>query len=326
MNSEKVPVRVALRDAMAECMREDETVFVMGEDVAHYGGSYKVTEGLHKEFGDKRVIDTPISEMGFGGIGVGAALSGLRPVVEFMTFNFAMQAIDHIINSAAKSSYMSGGEAVCPIVFRGPNGMAAGTGAQHSQCFASWYAHCPGLKVISPYDSHSAKELLKASIKDPDPVVFLEQELMYGEGFALTNEKVEIGKAAVIRKGTDVTLVSFSRMVGFALKAAEECEKLGISCEVVDLRTLRPIDEKTIISSVKKTNRVLAIEEGWAYSGIASEVISIVNEKAWDSLDAEPLRVTAENTLLPYAKNLEELAVPTVEKIINKIKYLTNKI
>ncbi len=266
-------LRVALRDAMAEEMRRDPEVFVMGEEVAEYQGAYKVTEGLLAEFGDKRVVDTPITEHGFAGLGVGAAMMGLKPVVEFMTFNFAMQAMDHLINSAAKTNYMSGGQIRCPIVFRGPNGAASRVAAQHSQCYASWYAHIPGLKVIAPYDAASAKALLKAAIRDPNPVIFLENEMLYGEKFEVPEGDdivAEIGKAAVVREGTDVTIVAFSIMVGKALKAAKELEAQGISAEVIDLRTIRPLDTETIVESVKKTNRLVSVEEGWPVAGMGS--------------------------------------------------------
>lgn len=318
-----ITVRNALRDAMAEEMRADETVFVMGEEVAQYQGAYKVTQGLLQEFGDKRVIDTPITEHGFAGLAVGAAFNGLRPIVEFMTFNFAMQAIDQIINSAAKTNYMSGGKVGCPIVFRGPNGSAARVAAQHSQCFASWYAHCPGLKVVSPYTAKDAKALLKAAIRDNDPVIFLESELLYGSSEEVGDdfeEQVEIGKAKIVKEGKDCTLVSFSFMMKYTIEAAQKLEEMGISCEVIDLRTLKPLDTETIINSVKKTNRVVIIEEGWGYAGIASEIISVVIEQAFDYLDAEPKRITAKDVPLPYAANLEKLCLPSVKDIVETVQ------
>lgn len=316
-------VREALKDAMAEEMRADKDVFLMGEEVAEYNGAYKVSQGLWDEFGDKRVIDTPITEYGFSGIAVGAAYAGLKPIVEFMTFNFAMQAIDHIINSASKTLYMSGGQMGCPIVFRGPNGAASRVGAQHSQCFASWYAHCPGLKVVAPYSAADAKGLLKAAIRDPNPVIFLENELMYGESFDVPegdNHVVPIGKAAVLREGKDVTITAFSLMVGKALKAAEELEKQGIEAEVIDLRTIRPLDRETIITSLKKTNRLVSVEEGWPFAGVGSELAAIAMEDAFDYLDAPLTRVTGEDVPMPYAKNLEELALPQIERIVQAAK------
>ncbi len=316
-------VRVALRDAMAEEMRRDENVLVMGEEVAEYQGAYKVTEGLLAEFGAKRVIDTPITEHGFAGLAVGAAMVGLKPVVEFMTWNFGMQAIDHIINSAAKTLYMSGGQIRCPMVFRGPNGAASRVGAQHSQCYASWYAHIPGLKVVAPYDAASAKGLLKAAIRDPNPVVFLENELIYGQSFDVPEDDdfiLPIGKAAVVRKGTDVTIVTFSIMVGHALDAAERLAKEGISAEVIDLRTLRPLDKQTIIDSVRKTHRLVAVEEGWPVAGIGSEMTAIAMEELFDELDAPVARVHGLDIPLPYAANLEKLALPQVEHIVDAVK------
>jgi pyruvate dehydrogenase E1 component beta subunit len=316
-------LRVALRDAMAEEMRRDKDVFVMGEEVAEYQGAYKVTEGLLAEFGEKRVVDTPITEHGFAGLGVGAAMMGLKPIVEFMTFNFAMQAMDHLINSAAKTNYMSGGQIRCPIVFRGPNGAASRVGAQHSQCYASWYAHVPGLKVIAPYDAASAKGLLKAAIRDPNPVIFLENEMLYGEKFEVPEGDdvvVEIGKAAVVREGTDVTIVAFSIMVGKALAAAEELAKEGISAEVIDLRTLRPLDTDTIVESVKKTSRCVSVEEGWPVAGMGSEIAAIIMEHAFDYLDAPVARVAGVDVPLPYAANLEKLALPQASHIIEAVK------
>ena len=315
-------LRVALRDAMAEEMRRDKEVFIMGEEVAEYQGAYKVTEGLLAEFGPERVVDTPITEHGFAGLGVGAAMMGLKPVVEFMTFNFAMQAMDHLINSAAKTNYMSGGQIRCPIVFRGPNGAASRVGAQHSQCYASWYAHVPGLKVIAPYDAASAKALLKAAIRDPNPVIFLENEMLYGQSFDVPegDNVAEIGKAAVVREGTDVTIVAFSIMVGKALAAAEELAAQGISAEVIDLRTLRPLDTETIVESVKKTNRCVSVEEGWPAAGIGSEIAAVIMEHAFDYLDAPVARVAGVDVPLPYAANLEKLALPQASHIIEAVK------
>lgn len=312
-------VRVALRDAMAEEMRRDKEVFVMGEEVAEYQGAYKVTEGLLAEFGAQRVVDTPITEHGFAGLGVGAAMMGLKPIVEFMTFNFAMQAMDQIINSAAKTNYMSGGQIRCPIVFRGPNGAASRVAAQHSQCYASWYAHVPGLKVIAPWDSASAKGLLKAAIRDPNPVIFLENEILYGQSFEVPEgdeHVLEIGKAAVLREGSDVTIVAFSIMVGKALEAAEKLAEEGISAEVIDLRTIRPLDVDTIIESVKKTSRCVSVEEGWPMAGIGSEIAAVIMEQAFDYLDAPVKRVAGVDVPLPYAANLEKLALPQASHII----------
>jgi pyruvate dehydrogenase E1 component beta subunit len=318
----KITIREALRDAMAEEMRLDKDVFIMGEEVAEYQGAYKVTQGLLDEFGAKRVIDTPITEHGFAGIGVGAAFAGLKPIVEFMTFNFAMQAIDQIINSAAKTHYMSGGLISCPIVFRGPNGAAARVGAQHSQCYASWYGHVPGLKVVAPYSASDHKGLLKAAIKDPNPVVFLENEMLYGDSGDVPEEEFteEIGKAKIVKQGKDVTIVTFSIQVKFALQAAIELKKYNIDAEVIDLRTIRPLDTETIINSVKKTNRIVTIEEGWLFSGIGSEISAIVSEKAFDYLDAPIMRVAAKDVPLPYAQNLEKMALPSVDNIVEKTK------
>jgi pyruvate dehydrogenase E1 component beta subunit len=312
-------VREALRDAMAEEMRRDDTVFLIGEEVAEYQGAYKVSQGLLQEFGARRVIDTPITEQGFTGLGVGAGFAGLRPIVEFMTFNFAMQAIDQIINSAGKTRYMSGGQMSCPIVFRGPNGIAARVAAQHSQCYASWYAHCPGLKVVAPYTGADHKGLLKAAIRDPNPVVFLEHELVYGESFAVPDDPefiVPIGRARIARTGEHVTITAFSRMVKLAMQAAEELEKVGISAEIIDLRTLRPFDVETVVASVKKTNRIVAVEEGWPFAGIGSELAAITMEECFDWLDAPVKRVAGKDVPLPYAANLERLAVPQVEDIV----------
>ncbi|MDA8707997.1 pyruvate dehydrogenase complex E1 component subunit beta [Hellea sp.] len=319
----EVTVRDALRDAMAEEMRRDEKVFVMGEEVAEYQGAYKVTRELLQEFGEKRVIDTPITEYGFAGIGVGAAMGGLRPIVEFMTFNFAMQAIDHIINSAAKTLYMSGGQMRCPIVFRGPNGAASRVGAQHSHDYSSWYANVPGLKVVAPYDAADAKGLLKAAIRDPNPVVFLEHELMYGETFEVPDMDdflIPIGKAKIRREGADVTIVSHSRMVGRCLEAAEILAEDGIDAEVIDLRTIRPLDSDTVIESVKKTNRLVCAEEGWGQSGIGSEIASRVVAQAFDYLDAPPERVFQVDVPLPYAANLEALSLPGTEDVVEAAK------
>jgi len=316
-------VRDALRDAMAEEMRRDETVFVMGEEVAEYQGAYKVTRELLQEFGERRVIDTPITEHGFAGIGVGAAMGGLRPIVEFMTWNFAMQAIDHIINSAAKTLYMSGGQMRCPIVFRGPNGAASRVGAQHSHDYSSWYANVPGLKVVAPYDAADAKGLLKAAIRDPNPVVFLEHELMYGESFDVPDMDdflIPIGKAKVRREGTDVTIVSHSRMVGRCLEAAEILAGEGINAEVIDLRTIRPLDTDTVIESVKKTNRIVCAEEGWGQSGIGAEIAARVVAEAFDYLDAPPERVFQADVPLPYAANLEALSLPGTVDVVEAAK------
>jgi pyruvate dehydrogenase E1 component beta subunit len=318
----KTTIRDALRDAMAEEMRRDDKVFLIGEEVAQYQGAYKVSRELLQEFGDKRVVDTPITEHGFAGLGVGAAMAGLKPIVEFMTFNFAMQAIDHIINSAAKTLYMSGGQITASVVFRGPNGAASRVGAQHSQDYSAWYAQVPGLKVIAPYDAADAKGLMKAAIRDPNPVVFLEHEMMYGLEFDVPEGDyvLPIGKAKVRREGTDVTITAHSRMVGFALQAAEKLAEEGISCEVVDLRTLRPLDHETIVESVKKTSRLVSAEEGWGPMGVGAEVIARVIEHAFDYLDAPPLRVHQEDVPLPYAANLEALSLPGVDKIIKAVK------
>lgn len=319
----KQTVREALRDAMAEEMRADNRVFVMGEEVAEYQGAYKVTQGLLEEFGPARVIDTPITEYGFAGIGTGAAMGGLRPIIEFMTFNFAMQAIDHIINSAAKTNYMSGGQMRCPIVFRGPNGAASRVGAQHSQNYAPWYAAVPGLIVIAPYDAADAKGLLKAAIRSPDPVVFLENELLYGRSFdvpVLDDHVLPIGKARIMRPGKDVTLVSYSIGVGLALEAAEALAGEGIEAEVIDLRTLRPLDSATVLESLKKTNRIVVVEEGWPTCSIASELAAVVMEQGFDDLDAPLLRVTNEDVPLPYAANLEKAALVDVARVIEATK------
>ncbi|WP_435200984.1 pyruvate dehydrogenase complex E1 component subunit beta [Qipengyuania sp. 902] len=320
-------VREALRDGMAEEMRRDERVFVMGEEVAEYQGAYKVTQGLLDEFGPKRVIDTPITEYGFAGIGTGAAMGGLRPIVEFMTFNFAMQAIDHIINSAAKTNYMSGGQMRCPVVFRGPNGAASRVGAQHSQNYGPWYASVPGLIVIAPYDSADAKGLMKAAIRSEDPVVFLENELVYGRSFDVPDMDdyvLPIGKARIMREGSDVTIVAYSIAVGLALEAAEELAGEGIDAEVIDLRTLRPLDRETVLTSLVKTNRLVIAEEGWPTCSIASEIIAICMEDGFDHLDAPVTRVCDEDVPLPYAANLEKLALidtPRIVKAAKKVCY-----
>jgi pyruvate dehydrogenase E1 component beta subunit len=316
-------VREALRDAMAEEMRSDERVFVIGEEVAEYQGAYKVTQGLLDEFGAKRVVDTPITEYGFAGLGTGAAMGGLRPIVEFMTFNFAMQAIDHIINSAAKTNYMSGGQMRCPIVFRGPNGAAARVAAQHSQNYGSWYAHVPGLIVISPYSAADAKGLLKAAIRSPDPVVFLENELLYGQHFdvpQMDDYVLPIGKARIVRPGKDVTIVSYSIGVGVALEAAQELMAQGINAEVIDLRTLRPLDKATVLESLKRTNGMVVVEEGWPVCSISSEIIAIAMTEGFDDLDAPVLRVTDKDVPLPYAANLEKLALIKASDVVEAVK------
>src|SRR5215471_12266167 len=319
----KMTVREALRDAMAEEMRKDGQVFLMGEEVAQYQGAYKVSQGLLEEFGAKRVIDTPITEHGFAGLGVGAAFGGLKPIVEFMTFNFAMQAIDHIINSAAKTLYMSGGQMGCPIVFRGPNGAAARVAAQHSQCYASWYAHVPGLKVVAPWSSADAKGLLRAAIRDPNPVIMLENEILYGHTFDCPTDEdfiLPIGRAKIERTGHHVTIVAFSIMVGTALQAAEALAQQGIEAEVINLRSLRPFDTATIVESVKKTNRIVSVEEGWPFAGIGAEVAMQVVEHAFDWLDAPPVRVHGVDVPLPYAANLEKLALPQPEWVVEAVK------
>ncbi|HEX8215268.1 MAG TPA: pyruvate dehydrogenase complex E1 component subunit beta [Allosphingosinicella sp.] len=319
----RTTVREALRDAMAEEMRSDDRVFVMGEEVAEYQGAYKVTQGLLEEFGARRVIDTPITEYGFAGVGTGAAMGGLKPIVEFMTFNFAMQAIDHIINSAAKTNYMSGGQMRCPIVFRGPNGAASRVGAQHSQNFAPWYANVPGLIVIAPYSAADAKGLLKAAIRSEDPVVFLENELLYGQTFdvpTLDDYVLPIGKAAVVREGSDVTLVSYSIGVGVALDAAAQLAEQGIEAEVVDLRTLRPLDRETVLASLAKTNRMVCVEEGWPVCSVSAEIMATVMEQGFDDLDAPVLRVTNVDVPLPYAANLEKMALIKVADVVEAAK------
>jgi pyruvate dehydrogenase E1 component beta subunit len=316
-------VREALRDAMAEEMRRDKDVFVMGEEVAEYQGAYKVTQGLLQEFGSMRVIDTPITEHGFAGLGIGAALNGLKPIVEFMTFNFAMQAMDQLINSAAKTRYMSGGQVQVSIVFRGPNGPAARVAAQHSQDFSSWYSHIPGLKVVVPYSAADAKGLLKSAIRDPNPVVFLENEILYGHSFPvpkLADYLVPIGKAKVARAGSDVTIVAWGMGMTYALKAAEELAKENINAEVIDLRTLKPMDTETLVESVKKTSRLVTVEEGWRQSGVGAEIAARVMESAFDWLDAPILRVTGKDVPMPYAANLEKLALPSVAEVVQAVK------
>jgi pyruvate dehydrogenase E1 component beta subunit len=318
-NNSMITVREALRDAMAEEMRHNENVFLLGEEVAEYQGAYKVSQGLLEEFGNKRVIDSPITEHGFAGLGVGAAFAGLRPIIEFMTFNFAMQAMDQIINSAAKTLYMSGGQMGCPIVFRGPNGAAKRVAAQHSQCFASWFAHCPGLKVIAPYDASDAKGLLKSAIRDPNPVIFLENELLYGLSFPAPLEQdhlVPIGEAKIVREGGDVTITAFSLMVRVALDAADKLAEEGIQAEVIDLRTIRPLDTQTIVKSIMKTNRLVSVEEGWPFAGVGSEISALVMEQAFDYLDAPVWRVTGADVPMPYADNLVNLTIPQVDQVV----------
>lgn len=321
-------VREALRDAMAEEMRSDDRVFVMGEEVAEYQGAYKITQGLLDEFGAKRVVDTPITEHGFAGIGVGAAMAGLRPIVEFMTFNFAMQAIDQIINSAAKTLYMSGGQMGAPMVFRGPNGAAARVGAQHSQCYAAWYGHIPGLKVVVPYGAADAKGLLKAAIRDPNPVIFLENEIMYGQSFdvpKMDDFVLPIGKARIHKEGSDVTIVTFGIGMKYAIDAARELADMDIDAEIIDLRTIRPMDIETVIESVKKTNRCITIEEGFPQSGVGTEISAQIMENAFDYLDAPVIRITGKDVPMPYAANLEKLALPNVGEVIEAAKAVTYK-
>jgi len=319
-------VREALRDAMAAEMRADADVFLIGEEVAQYQGAYKISQGLLEEFGPRRVMDMPITEHGFTGMAVGAAFTGLKPIVEFMTFNFSMQAIDQIINSAAKTLYMSGGQLGCPIVFRGPNGAASRVAAQHSQCYASWYAHCPGLKVVSPWSAADAKGLLRAAIRDPNPVIVLENEILYGQSFECPTADdfiLEIGKAKVEREGSDVTIVAFSIMVGMAMQAAEKLAEQGISAEVINLRSIRPLDTETIAASVRKTNRLVTLEEGWPYAGIGAEVAMQIMETAFDHLDAPPVRVTGLDVPMPYAANLEKLALPRLEQVVEAARSVT---
>lgn len=318
----EITVREALGQAMREEMHRDKRVFVIGEEVAEYQGAYKITQGLLEEFGPSRVIDTPITEHGFTGLAIGAAFGGLRPIVEFMTFNFSMQAFDQIVNSAAKTNYMSGGQLWCPIVFRGPNGAAARVGAQHSQNYAALYAHIPGLKVIAPYSAQDSKALLISAIRDDNPVIFLENEIMYGQSFEVADiiEPMEIGKAKVLREGTDVTIVAFSLQVGLALEAAEILAQSGISAEVIDLRTIRPLDEKTIIESVIKTNRLVCVEEGWFFAGIGATISSIIMREAFDHLDAPVEIVSGKDVPLPYAVNLEKLSLPNTMEIVEASK------
>lgn len=320
--NDTVTVRQALRDAMADAMAEDARVVLLGEEVAEYQGAYKVSQGLWERFGSERVIDTPITEMGFAGLGVGAAWGGMRPIIEFMTFNFSLQAIDHLLNSAAKTLYMSGGTLACPIVFRGPNGVASRVGAQHSQCFASWYAGCPGLKVVAPYDAESAYGLLRAAIADPGPVVFLEHELLYGKAFPKPSAwpEMALDKAAVVRQGSDITLTAFSRTVGLALEAAEILAKEGVSAEVVDLRSLRPLDEETVVRSVHKTHRLCSLEDGWPRCGIGAEMMALAVEKCFDTLDAPCLRLSGADAPLPYAANLEHAALLSVARIVEAVR------
>jgi pyruvate dehydrogenase E1 component beta subunit len=316
-------VREALRDAMAEEMRADDRVFIMGEEVGQYQGAYKVTQGVLDEFGERRVVDTPITEYAFAGTGVGAAFAGLKPIVEFMTWNFALQAIDHIVNSAAKTLYMSGGQMHCPIVFRGPNGAAARVAAQHSQDFSAWYASVPGLKVIAPYTAADAKGLLKAAIRDPSPVIFLENEILYGQSFdvpKLDDFVLPIGKARIARAGSDVTIVSYARGMAYALEAAKRLAEEGIEAEVIDLRTLRPLDIDTVLASVRKTNRIVTVEEGWPICSIGSEICARVALEAFDDLDAPPMKITGADVPMPYAANLEKLALPSVEQVVAAVK------
>ncbi len=326
--TEMVPttVREALRDAMAEEMRRDETVFVMGEEVAEYQGAYKITQGLLQEFGERRVVDTPITEHGFAGVGVGAAFAGLKPIVEFMTFNFAMQAIDQIVNSAAKTLYMAGGQMGAPMVFRGPNGAAARVAAQHSQCYAAWYGHIPGLKVVMPYTAADAKGLLKAAIRDPNPVIFLENEILYGQTFEvpkLDDFVLPIGKARIHKTGKDATIVSFGIGMTYAVKAAEQLAEAGIDVEIIDLRTIRPMDLDTVVESVKKTNRLVTVEEGFPQSSVGEHIASQVMQRAFDHLDAPILTVAGKDVPMPYAANLEKLALPSVEEVVEAVKAVT---
>jgi pyruvate dehydrogenase E1 component beta subunit len=324
--TKSMTVREALRDAMAAEMRADADVFLIGEEVAQYQGAYKISQGLLEEFGPRRVMDMPITEHGFTGMAVGAAFTGLKPIVEFMTFNFSMQAIDQIINSASKTLYMSGGQLGCPIVFRGPNGAASRVAAQHSQCYASWYAHCPGLKVVSPWSAADAKGLLRAAIRDPNPVIVLENEILYGQSFECPTADdfiLEIGKAKVEREGSDVTIVAFSIMVSMAMQAAEKLAEQGISAEVINLRSIRPLDTETIAASVRKTNRLVTLEEGWPYAGIGAEVAMQIMETAFDHLDAPPVRVTGLDAPMPYAANLEKLALPRLEQVVEAARSVT---
>lgn len=329
-SQQEMTVRDALNSALDEEMQRDKDVFILGEEVGEYQGAYKITKGLLQKFGPERVRDTPITEAGFTGMAVGAAFSGLKPVCEFMTWNFAMQAIDHIINSAAKTLYMSAGQISCPIVFRGPNGAAAGVAAQHSQCFAAWYSHVPGLKVLAPYDAEDARGLLKAAIRDPDPVVFLENEMLYGQAFPVTPQILDkdfvlpIGKAKVMREGKDVTLIAFSKMVGYNLKVAQQLEGL-IDCEVINLRSIKPLDRETILKSVRKTHRVVVVEEGWPQSGVGSEIAAIIQEEAFDDLDAPVMRIAGAEIPMPYATDLEIAALPQIDDIIKGVKSIVGK-
>ncbi len=323
--SDVITIREAIRDALAEEMRLDSDVFIMGEEVAEYQGAYKVTQGLLNEFGSTRVIDTPITENGFAGMAVGAAFTGLKPVVEFMTFNFSLQAMDHIINSAAKTLYMGGGQLNCPIVFRGPNGPAARVGAQHSQDLTAWFSHIPGLKVVSPFTVNDHKGLLKAAIRDPNPVIFLENEILYGDSGKLTlkdDEIIPIGKANVLREGEQITLVSHSISLKLCLEAAKKLQTSGISCEIIDLRTIKPLDVSTIVKSIKKTNRCIVVEQGWSQSGVSSEIISVIMENAFDWLDAPVKRLTGKDVPMPYAENLEKLALPSLDELVAAVKEL----
>eukprot|EP00210_Caulerpa_lentillifera_P008926 g8517.t1 len=327
----KITVREGLNRALDEELARDKDVFIMGEEVGEYNGAYKITNQLLKKYGAKRVKDTPITEAGFTGLGVGAAFAGLKPIVEFMTFNFSMQAIDQIVNSAAKTLYMSAGKISCPIVFRGPNGAAAGVAAQHSQCFASWYSSVPGLKVVAPFDVEDSRGLLKAAVRDPDPVVFLENEILYGQEYPVNDEildkdfTVPLDKAKIMREGTDVTLIAFGKMVGYNLEAAELLAQEGVSCEVVNLRSLRPIDRETIAASVKKTHRAITVEEGWPTCGIGAEICAFIMEDCFDDLDAPVERVTGSDVPMPFAANLERLALPQIEDIARVAKRLCNK-
>ena len=322
---DKISVREAIRDALAEEMRRDKNVFVMGEEVAEYQGAYKVTQGLLQEFGASRVIDTPITENGFAGLAIGASFSGLKPVVEFMTFNFSLQAMDHIINSAAKTLYMGGGQLNCPIVFRGPNGAAARVAAQHSQDLTAWFSHIPGLKVISPFSARDHKGLLKAAIRDPNPVIFLENEILYSEQESMIEDNddiIPIGKAKILREGSDITLISHSVSLKMCLDVSKKLSKQDIDCEVLDLRTIKPLDTKTIVSSIKKTNKCVVVEQGWSQSGVSSEIISVIMENAFDWLDAPVLRLTGKDVPMPYAENLEKLALPSEDELIKIIESL----
>lgn len=323
----KKTVREALCAAMSHEMRRDPNVFILGEEVAQYQGAYKITQGMLEEFGPKRVIDSPITEHGFAGLGVGAAFAGLKPIIEFMTFNFSMQAIDQIINSAAKTLYMSGGQMGCPIVFRGPNGAASRVGAQHSQNFSAWYAHIPGLKVVSPYTAQDAYGLMIASIRDPNPVIFLENEILYGRSFDFDDNQtaIPLGKASIVQEGSDVTLVAFSITVGLAMEASAILrERYNLNVEIIDLRTLRPLDTQTIIASVKKTNHICIVEEGWPTCGLGGEIAMQICEHCFDDLDAPPVRVCGEDVPLPYAANLEKLALPNVQKVVSAILKMKN--